>query len=297
VKYGVTTDYVLGLEVVLADGTVWCASAGRTIKDVAGYDLKRLFVGSEGTLGVITEATLRLRPFPPPPRRWWPPSPTWSTPAGRAADIGSRCAGGPGAHGPGRGGRRRAGAPMGLDDHRRRPAAGPVRRRWRRPPPASRACEAPGRPTWVTDDPDEGELLMAARRMAIPCVERLGTVLIEDVGVPVPQIPALLAAVAGIAERHDTAIPVIGHAGDGNFHPLVTFDAAIPRPRPGRRPSGGDGRRAGPRGHGHRRARGGLAEGPPPAGALGSSDITPEAVTCRADASRPWRPDRSGQAG
>jgi glycolate oxidase len=80
----------------------------------------------------------------------------------------------------------------------------------------------------VTDDPDEGELLFGGRRMAIPCVERLGTVLIEDVGVPIPQIPALVAAVAEIAARRDTLIPVIGHAGDGNFHPLVTFDAADP---------------------------------------------------------------------
>jgi glycolate oxidase len=80
----------------------------------------------------------------------------------------------------------------------------------------------------ASDDPDEGEMLMTARRMAIPCVERLGTVLIEDVGVPIPQIPALVAAVAEVAERHDTAIPVIGHAGDGNFHPLVCFDAGDP---------------------------------------------------------------------
>ena len=65
VKYGVTSDYVLGLEAVLADGRA-VRLGGTTIKDVAGYDLKRLFVGSEGTLGVITEATLRLRPLPAP---------------------------------------------------------------------------------------------------------------------------------------------------------------------------------------------------------------------------------------
>ena len=80
----------------------------------------------------------------------------------------------------------------------------------------------------VSDDPDEAELLMGARRMAIPCVERLGTVLIEDISVPIPRIPDLVAAVEEIARRHATAIPVIGHAGDGNLHPLVTFDATDP---------------------------------------------------------------------
>src|SRR5882757_4852568 len=63
-KYGVTRDYVLGLEVVLADGTI-CRLGGRTHKNKTGFDLHRLFVGSEGLLGVVTEATLKLLPLPP----------------------------------------------------------------------------------------------------------------------------------------------------------------------------------------------------------------------------------------
>jgi glycolate oxidase len=87
------------------------------------------------------------------------------------------------------------------------------------------ACRDAGATTVVvSDDEAEGELLMGARRMVIPCVERLGAVLIEDIGVPIPRVPELVAAVAAIAARHEVAVPVIGHAGDGNFHPLVTFD-------------------------------------------------------------------------
>ena len=229
VKYGVTTDYVLGIEVVLADGRA-IRLGGRTIKDVAGYDLKRLFVGSEGTLGVITEALLRLRP-PPPPASTVVATFTSVVDAGRAvtrivADV-------------------RPAAlelmdraamtavervkPMGLDLDAaalllaRTDAGGDEADR------IASACEAAGAAYVArTDDIDEGEMLMGARRMAIPCVERLGTVLIEDVGVPLPRIPELLAAVEAISEEHRTAIPVIGHAGDGNFHPLVTYDAADP---------------------------------------------------------------------
>ena len=225
VKYGVTTDYVLGMEVVLADGRA-IRLGGRTIKDVAGYDLKRLFVGSEGTLGVITEAVLRLRP-PPPPASTVVATFASVADAGRAVtrivaevrpaalELMDRAA--------------MAAVeqvqPMGLDPGAaalvlaRTDAGGDEADR------ITVACEAAGA-VYVarTDDVDEGELLMGARRMAIPCVERLGTVLIEDVGVPVPRIPELLVAVEAIAARYRTAIPVIGHAGDGNFHPLVTYD-------------------------------------------------------------------------
>jgi glycolate oxidase len=225
VKYGVTTDYVLGLEVVLADGRV-LRLGGRTVKDVAGYDLKRLFVGSEGTLGVITEATLRLRPLPPVPTTI---AATFSdvVDAGHAVTaIASTI---------------RPSAlelmdrasiaavervkPMGFDN-----SVGALLIAQVDGPPGEAqlvagACSAAGATSViVSDDEVEGELLMGARRMVIPCVEKLGAVLIEDVGVPIPRVPDLVAAVAAIAAKHDVLVPVIGHAGDGNFHPLVTFD-------------------------------------------------------------------------
>ncbi len=229
VKYGVTTDYVLGLEVVLADGRA-VRLGGRTIKDVAGYDLKRLFVGSEGTLGIITEAILRLRPAPLP----------LATVVATFADVVEA----------GRAVRavmaRIRPAALELMDRAAVAAVQQVRPMGLDPDigalllaqsdgtsdeasAIAAACnEAGASYVAVTDDADEGELLMGARRMAIPCVEKLGTVLIEDVCVPVPRIPELIAAVEEVARRHRTAIPVIGHAGDGNFHPLVTFDRGDP---------------------------------------------------------------------
>lgn len=224
VKYGVTGDYVLGIEVVLADGRT-LRLGGRTVKDVAGYDLKRLFIGSEGTLGVITEATLRLRPAPPPPatmvatfadvvdaaravtritRRLRPTALELMDAAAVAAveAVAPMGLGGVGA------------LLLGQSDVARHECE-----------EMAADCEAVGATyVAVTDDIDEGEMLMTARRMAIPCVERQGAVLIEDVGVPTPRIPDLVAAVAEIADRNRTEVPVIGHAGDGNFHPLVVFD-------------------------------------------------------------------------
>ena len=228
VKYGVTTDYVLGMEVVLADGRA-LRLGGRTIKDVAGYDLKRLFTGSEGTLGIITEVFLRLRPPPPPSTTMVAVFPE-AEGAGRA--ISSIAAKGCPAvlelmdrtavsavdqqfH-LGLGdcqalllGQSDAGGEQGLAEVDAMIAA----------------CRAAGADeAYSTDDEDEGAQLMAARRMAIPAVERLGTVLIEDVGVPLPRVAELILGIERVAERRGTLIATIGHAGDGNFHPLVVFD-------------------------------------------------------------------------
>ena len=77
-----------------------------------------------------------------------------------------------------------------------------------------------------TSDPDEGEAFVAARRFAIPAVEAKGSLLLEDVGVPLPALADLVSGVGKIAANHDLMISVIAHAGDGNTHPLIVYDPA-----------------------------------------------------------------------
>jgi glycolate oxidase len=79
---------------------------------------------------------------------------------------------------------------------------------------------------FCTDDPDEGEAFAAARRAAFPALERLGNLLLEDVGVALPQLPSLVRGIEKIAAEHAVTIALVAHAGDGNTHPLVVFDAA-----------------------------------------------------------------------
>jgi glycolate oxidase len=226
VKYGVTRDYVLELEFV--DGRGELLRVGRrTAKGVAGYDLTGLLVGSEGTLGIVTEATLRLRP----------PRPVELTVAGSFATVSaagdavaavaragltpsalelmdSTCLAavdqwknmGVFAHGalllgrtdaPGAAGEAEAEAI--LDCFR---AAGAD---W-----AARAADAA-----------ESEAFFAARRLAYPAVERLGEVLTEDVCVPTSALPEMLRRVEQASARHHVLIATIAHAGDGNLHPLL----------------------------------------------------------------------------
>src|ERR671912_17313 len=230
VKYGVTADYVLGLDVVLADGTL-VTLGGKRVKDVAGLPLLRLFVGSEGTLGVVTRAVLRLVPAQHPRATVVATFPTVAAAAAAVVDLGRTV---------------RASMvelmdraslnavedfrPMGLD---RQAGAmlviqsdAPGGARADEVSAAVTACERAGaKEVFATDDPDEGELFVHARRLHFTALESRGAVLPEDLGVPVPQLPALLAAVEEIAQRYAVQVPVVAHAGDGNTHPAIVYSA------------------------------------------------------------------------
>lgn len=226
VKYGVTTDYVLGLDVVLADGTL-VTLGGRRIKDAAGLSLLKLFVGSEGTLGIVTRAILRLVPAQSPGATLVAAFPTMTSAAEAVVAIRSRLRPSmlelmdqPSIRAV------ESHRPMGLDTD-----AGALLVAQSDAPGSAcgaevegmrTACEAAGAvDVFVTADVDEGELFVQARRMVIPAVELLGELMLEDVGVPVPRLPDLVDAVARIAAHHDLLIPVVAHAGDGNTHPLI----------------------------------------------------------------------------
>lgn len=234
VKYGQTRDSVLGLEVVLADGTV-LRTGGRNIKDVAGYALTQLFVGSQGTLGLITEATLRLRPAPPPRSTLLAFFGTLE--AAGAAVSGMTAAGlGPVTlelmdrvtiaavddwHHLGLD--REAAAMLMVESDL--PGTGATDELDR----AQAACEQAGATLVVrAADAAEADWLRQGRRMAYHALERLGVARMEDVGVPRSRIPAMLRAIEAIGERYGVTIGTFGHAGDGNLHPTFVFERDDP---------------------------------------------------------------------
>jgi len=234
VKYGVTTDYVLGLEVVLANGEV-LRTGRRTAKGVAGYDLTRLFVGSEGTLGVITEATLMLRPASHEPLTV---AAVFTDSAAAAAAVSAIVATGV--------------VPSLLEFMDRTSVravnemfslgfdpdtaalviaqsdAGPVQGRYEIDVLSKVLAESGATEVVVADDAREGELLLAARRQVIPAFEKLGTTMIDDVCVPRDRLAELTVRIEALAESAGLLISVFGHAGDGNFHPAVVFNASDP---------------------------------------------------------------------
>ena len=227
VKYGVTGDYVRELEVVTGTGEV-VRLGRRTAKGVGGYDVASLLVGSEGTLGIVTEVTVRLRPSRPEER----------TVAGyfdSVTDAGEAVAA-----------TLAAGVVpsalelvdrscleavdawknMGLSleadvvllGRTDTPGADGAQE-------AERMREAFAKSgaslVAVSADAQESEALFAARRLAYPALERLGPVLTEDVCVPVGAVPEMLGRIQATAAAYDVRIANIAHAGDGNLHPLI----------------------------------------------------------------------------
>nr|WP_206440953.1 FAD-linked oxidase C-terminal domain-containing protein [Streptomyces scabichelini] len=233
VKYGVTAEYVLGLDVVLADGRLM-HTGRRTAKGVAGYDLTRLFVGSEGSLGIVVRAVLALKPQPPQQLVL-------------AAEFGSAsaacdavCRIMEGGHVP---------SLLELMDRTTVKAVNDMANMGlpettealllagfdTSDPAADLAalgalCEAAGATQVVpADDAAESELLLQARRLSLTALEAVkGTTMIDDVCVPRSRLGALLEGVERIAEKYSLTIGVCAHAGDGNTHPTVCFDAGDP---------------------------------------------------------------------
>ncbi|WP_406246196.1 FAD-binding oxidoreductase [Microbacterium sp. M] len=227
-KYGVVRDAVLGLDLVLADGRL-LRLGHRTVKGVTGLDLTSLVIGSEGTLGVVVGATLKLRRLVP--------GATCAIAAGfpdaRTAAAASAAVTAAGIQ-P---------AIMELMDAAAlaavhallslpAPVAGSAQLTIQTDGPAARdeadriaeILAAHGGTVALSDDPAEGERLLAIRRSMHAAMAALGTTLIEDVSVPRSALPAMFDEISRIERAYGLTIPTVVHAGDGNLHPNFIFD-------------------------------------------------------------------------
>ncbi|MDT9595020.1 FAD-linked oxidase C-terminal domain-containing protein [Nocardioides zeae] len=235
VKYGVTRDAVLGLEAVLADGRV--VRTGRaTAKGVVGYDLTGLLVGSEGTLGVVTRATLRLRPRPAATATALATYPDVESAAAACAAVGAA--------------RLRPSLLELLDaatlgavaEHTASPGLADVGAAvvaQTDGDDAAEATEAIERVAAVlaagattverTADAARADELLAARRLALPAIEARAHALIEDICVPRSRLAEAVRGVERISAETGVAVFTFAHAGDGNLHPIVTWDRSVPR--------------------------------------------------------------------
>ncbi|MET4642662.1 FAD-binding protein [Streptomyces sp. NBC_01724] len=229
VKYGVTAEYVIGLEIVLADGRL-LTTGRRTAKGVAGYDLTRLFVGSEGSLGIVVGAVLALKPQPPQQLVLAAEFPSAAAACDAVCRIMER------GHTPSllelmdRTTVRAVNemAHMGLPDS----TEALLLAAFDTPDPTAdltavaELCSAAGATEVVpAADAAESELLLQARRMSLTALETVkSATMIDDVCVPRSKLGAMIEGTAAIAEKYDLTIGVCAHAGDGNTHPVVCFD-------------------------------------------------------------------------
>lgn len=231
-KYGVTRDYVLALEVVMPNGDV-IRTGGKLAKDVAGYDLTRLFVGSEGTLCIITEATLKLIPMPEtkqtmlalyqdieaaaksvsaiiankiiPATLEFLDQPTLQV----VEDFA------------------KIGLPTDVQAVLLIEQDGPLEVVTRDMKKIEEICmKEKAISVQIAQTEIEAEALRTARRSALSALARLKpTTILEDATVPRSEIATMVKAINDIARKHQVKICTFGHAGDGNLHPTVATDA------------------------------------------------------------------------
>ncbi|TQM72511.1 glycolate oxidase [Thermopolyspora flexuosa] len=239
-KYGVTRNYVLGLEAVLPTGEI-IRTGGRLWKDVAGYDLTRLLTGSEGTLAVITEATVALLPKPKE-------SGTGVAYFASLADA-SRAVTAVIAAGivPATlefldhkciaaveefarlGLRLDAGALLLFGDDGEADAVAANLDRIK-----GICADIGALEVTLAENVARADALLAARRCSLPALSRLGPLtVLEDVTVPRHRLAEMVDRIDEIADRYELRIATFGHAGDGNLHPTCVLDphdhAAIER--------------------------------------------------------------------
>lgn len=230
-KYGVTRDYVMGLEVVLADGRiVWLGS--KCVKDVAGLSAKDLFIGSEGTLGIITKILLKLVPKPATRATLLASFDSLEAAAQAVADIIAHPI-----------------IPCTLEFLDRTTIEATEAFAHVGLPLDAEAVllmESDGHPAVVAEEADamseiaraagakeikraadeaERMALTAARRAAFSALARIRpTTVLEDITVPRSELPRIVRRIQEIARRHDVVVGVFGHFGDGNLHPTFLTD-------------------------------------------------------------------------
>ncbi len=230
-KYGTTKEYVIGLEAVAPTGEIF-RTGGRTVKNVTGYDLTLLIVGSEGTLAVVTEAIVRLLPRPRDRRTLLASFPRFIE-SGRAITrilasgilpaamemMDNACIRAVEAYEP-------CGLPADAEavviievDGHPRAVEDEIEQ-------CARCCrEAGARDVRVASGEIERDRIWRSRRMISPAIARMGpTKISEDATVPRSRIPGMMERLVGIREKHRLNLVVFGHAGDGNLHPNIITD-------------------------------------------------------------------------